>query len=322
MPTHDFNIANQTFPNFRTDLNNALVALASNSKGSSAPPTLVEGMFWVEDDNPSASVWTLWMYAGAVWRSILQLDSTTGAVTLPSHTHTIANISNAGAMGASIMAAATDADVRTLIDAAKADLATATGITMNTARILGRSTAGVGALEELSAGLGLLLTGGQLTVGSGVVIGRAYTEYTTNAAITTRIPYDNTLPLISEGTQILSVSYTPKVSTSRVCFIVSGFGEIGDTGSGADRSAILALFADSTCLNAAAVMTVRQVSVQSQGFTLAAEFAPGGVSPVTLSARLGADAATGFTLRLNGTASGQAFGGAARTVGIVEEITG
>ena len=37
MAQHDLNIANQSFSAFRTDLNNALVALGSQNSGSSAP---------------------------------------------------------------------------------------------------------------------------------------------------------------------------------------------------------------------------------------------------------------------------------------------
>ena len=35
MAQHDYNIANQTGANFRTDLNNALSAIVSNNSGSS-----------------------------------------------------------------------------------------------------------------------------------------------------------------------------------------------------------------------------------------------------------------------------------------------
>lgn len=40
---------------------------------------------------------------------------------------------------------------------------TATALTMNTARILGRTTAGVGAIEEITVGAGLSLAAGALT---------------------------------------------------------------------------------------------------------------------------------------------------------------
>jgi hypothetical protein len=61
---------------FRADLNNALAALGSAMKGPSAPPAPVAGMFWVDDDTPSATVWTLKQYDGAEWLEIGRLDVT------------------------------------------------------------------------------------------------------------------------------------------------------------------------------------------------------------------------------------------------------
>lgn len=50
MSQHDFNIANQGFPAFRSDLNNALTALASNSSGETPPSTTYANQFWYETD--------------------------------------------------------------------------------------------------------------------------------------------------------------------------------------------------------------------------------------------------------------------------------
>tara|TARA_B110000495_G_scaffold18686_1_gene13221 strand:- start:18786 stop:19610 length:825 start_codon:yes stop_codon:yes gene_type:complete len=50
MSQHDFIIANQSFPATRTDLNNALAALASNSSGDSDPSTTYANQWWYETD--------------------------------------------------------------------------------------------------------------------------------------------------------------------------------------------------------------------------------------------------------------------------------
>jgi len=50
MSQHDFNIANQSFPATRTDLNNALAALASNSSGDAEPTTTYANQWWYETD--------------------------------------------------------------------------------------------------------------------------------------------------------------------------------------------------------------------------------------------------------------------------------
>lgn len=48
MSQHDFNIANQGFPAFRTDLNNGLTALATNSSGATAPSTTYAYQWWYD----------------------------------------------------------------------------------------------------------------------------------------------------------------------------------------------------------------------------------------------------------------------------------
>jgi hypothetical protein len=51
MAQHDFNIANQGFPAFRADLNNALSAAASLSSGTSAPSTTFAYQLWYDTTN-------------------------------------------------------------------------------------------------------------------------------------------------------------------------------------------------------------------------------------------------------------------------------
>jgi len=48
MAQHDFEIANQTFPSFRSDLNNALQSLAGLSSGASAPSTTFAYQLWYD----------------------------------------------------------------------------------------------------------------------------------------------------------------------------------------------------------------------------------------------------------------------------------
>ena len=48
MSQHDYDIANQTFPNTRSDLNLALKGLASTSSGTSAPSTTYANQFWLD----------------------------------------------------------------------------------------------------------------------------------------------------------------------------------------------------------------------------------------------------------------------------------
>lgn len=51
MSQHDFIIANQAFPLFRADLNTALQALATQSRGTSAPSTTYPNLVWQDQTN-------------------------------------------------------------------------------------------------------------------------------------------------------------------------------------------------------------------------------------------------------------------------------
>jgi hypothetical protein len=76
MPQHDLVIDNASGAAVRADLNNALAALGSRMKGPNAPPAPIAGMIWVDDDTPSATVWTVKQYDGADWIDLGRLDIT------------------------------------------------------------------------------------------------------------------------------------------------------------------------------------------------------------------------------------------------------
>lgn len=63
--------------------------------------------------------------------------------------------------------ASTAAGARTNLGAAASGAVTASGLTMATSRLLGRATAGTGAVEEISVGTGLTLSGGSLATSGG-----------------------------------------------------------------------------------------------------------------------------------------------------------
>ena len=51
MAQHDYVIANQGFPDFRSDLNSALSAIVSQNSGSSAPSTTYANQIWYDSSN-------------------------------------------------------------------------------------------------------------------------------------------------------------------------------------------------------------------------------------------------------------------------------
>lgn len=74
MSQHDMNIANQGFPAFRTDLNNALAALAGLSSGASAPSSPTQYQLWLDT---AASPLLLKFYDGADWIQLASINAST-----------------------------------------------------------------------------------------------------------------------------------------------------------------------------------------------------------------------------------------------------
>lgn len=75
MSQHDFSIANQTAGNARTDINNALQALASLSSGTAAPSTTYANMLWYETDT---NLLKMRNEANNAWLNIGYIDQSGG----------------------------------------------------------------------------------------------------------------------------------------------------------------------------------------------------------------------------------------------------
>lgn len=123
----------------RTDLGTTWIITGTD-------PTLLAG--WTQLSYPTAPV--------------TSVASKTGAVTLAA-----ADIADSTAAGRAIMTAADAAAQRTAMGAAASGAIGSSNLTMSAARLLGRSTAGTGAPEEITVGSGLTLSGGALTASGG-----------------------------------------------------------------------------------------------------------------------------------------------------------
>lgn len=73
--THD----NQSRTSLRIKLQTADRALVSLNKGPIEPPALYDGMFWLQDNNPSASIWTLWIREPGGWIKMGTIDTVANA---------------------------------------------------------------------------------------------------------------------------------------------------------------------------------------------------------------------------------------------------
>jgi hypothetical protein len=230
----------------------------------------------------------------------------------------------ATAVGSALIIAADATAGRSAISAAGSGAITASGLTQATSRLLGRTTAGTGAVEEISVGSNLTFTGGVLDAVAQTqkYVARSYAEYTSFSAITNALPVDNTVPLSTEGTQILSASITPSSATNRLRIRFQAFGTTysGDEGGGPLDGA-WAIFSGSTCLAAGRVAPVVAAGVSTAVvFVGEVEYVPGSTSAVTITVRVGPHTTT-TGMFLNGSSATRLFGGVARATLVVEEIT-
>lgn len=77
MSQHDFTIANQTASSARTDINNALQALASCNAGSSEPSTTYANMLWYETDT---NILKMRNEADSDWISLFYIDQSSNVI--------------------------------------------------------------------------------------------------------------------------------------------------------------------------------------------------------------------------------------------------
>jgi hypothetical protein len=91
MAQHDYNIANQGFSSFRSDLNNALSAIQTNNSGTSRPTGAVAGQLWL--DTTSATTPTLKYYDGADDISLATIDHVSNTVNWLDSTVSITGLS-------------------------------------------------------------------------------------------------------------------------------------------------------------------------------------------------------------------------------------
>jgi len=142
------------------------------------------------------------------------------------------------------------------------------------------------------------------TVGAGTTVAFSHASDATYTAITATFPYDDTLPQNTEGTQILSLSHTPK-SSSHILKIEVVVPMAADGGTG---DSIIALFKDSDASAMACTSTNNQSGNRLDFNTLTYVMTAGTTSAITFKVRAGGKA--GNNSYVNGVNSGRLFGGA------------
>jgi len=143
------------------------------------------------------------------------------------------------------------------------------------------------------------------------LINAAFGQTSSEFSVTSIIPCDNTVPQISEGTEILTLSITPTKTTSRILGLVSFNGDASAT----SVQTTAAVFRGSTA-NAIFATWVKYISYAT---LVSFEFTdvPGVTTPVTYSVRVGPDSGT---LYINRRDTGSIYGGANRATITLLEI--
>ena len=80
MAQHDMNIANQSFPSFRSDLNNALGALNSMHSGTSRPSGAVVGTLWLDTTNSASNSLEIKFFDGSDDISFATVDTSANTI--------------------------------------------------------------------------------------------------------------------------------------------------------------------------------------------------------------------------------------------------
>lgn len=310
---------------YRQEDNDGKQALLTHHKGASAPSYAEAGTIWLDD---AATPWVLKVYDGVDWICLSQIHAGTNTV-LP---YTGQQVSRG--LTLSTDSGTTDAYAVTLQPAISSYAAGLTILMKADSDNTGACTLAVDGLSPIAikmpdgavalpgavrdGGIYLLCHDGSAfkvlnpsqaqTPGCLQAVSSTYSGY---ATLTATIPSDDTIPTATEGSEVLSVSITPKMATSRMVIRFTGFGTASTTG-----------FVVATCVvegqSSAIASTVLYVDTTSQprAIALTAEHLPGSTSPITYKLRAGP---SGGSLRPNGGSTSRMFGGVAKWIMTVEE---
>ena len=145
------------------------------------------------------------------------------------------------------------------------------------------------------------------------LIQRAYETYATNTGLTTVIPFDDTIPQKTEGTEIMTNAFTPESASSRIRIRFQAFG-----GSDIAGGVAVALFKDDDADALCASATYIGDAANAEAIVMEYEEASASTNARTYKIRVGGP--SGATVRLNGTTGGRLFGGKAIATMTIDEI--
>jgi hypothetical protein len=230
MAQHDYNIANQGFPAFRSDLNNALSAIQTNNSGTSRPTGAVAGQIWLDTTNSTSP--TLKFFDGSDDISLATINYSANTVDWLDSSVTITGLSTtATGTVLTLSDSASTSSVNLILDnqkevrfrettangtnyvALKAPTSLASDLTFTLPSADGTAnqvltTNGSGVLSFASVGLAWQSV---QTSGFTAVAGRGYPCNTTSGAFTVTLPAS-----ASAGDTIVLVDYARTWGTNKI----------------------------------------------------------------------------------------------------------
>ena len=264
MAQHDYNIANQGFSSFRSDLNNALSAIQTTNSGTSRPTGAVAGQLWL--DTTTATSPTLKYYDGADDISLATIDHTANTVNWLDSTVSITGLSTtATGTVLTLSDSANTTTVNLILDnqkeirfrettangtnyvALKAPASVSADLTFTLPATDGTSgqvlqTNGSGVLSFVTVG-GLAWQSVQ-TTGFTAVASRGYPCNTTSSAFTVTLPAS---PSVGDTIQI--VDYAGTFDTNNITLAPNGNKINGSTDNrvlNTEREGVSITYVDST----------------------------------------------------------------------------
>jgi hypothetical protein len=266
MAQHDYNIANQGFSSFRSDLNNALSAVQTTNSGTSRPTGAVAGQLWL--DTTTATSPTLKYYDGADDISLATIDHTANTVNWLDSTVSITGLSTtATGTVLTLSDSASTSTVNLIIDnqkeirfrettangtnyvALKAPASLSADLTFTLPSADGTSgqvlsTNGSGVLSFITPSAGIAWQSSVKTSGFTAVAGEGYFCNTTSAGFTVTLPATPTA-----GQQVAVVDYAGTFDTNALVISPNGNKIEGATASlqlSGEREGVLLVYIDAT----------------------------------------------------------------------------
>jgi len=266
MAQHDYNIANQGFPAFRSDLNNALSAIQTTNSGTSRPTGAVAGQLWLDTTSPTTP--TLKYYDGADDISLATIDHSANTVNWLDSTVSITGLSTtATGTVLTLSDSASTSTVNLIIDnqkeirfrettangtnyvALKAPASLSADLTFTLPTADGTNgqvltTNGSGVLSFATPASGIAWQSSVKTSGFTAVAGEGYFCNTTSAGFTVTLPATP-----SAGQQVAVVDYAGTFDTNKLIISPNGNKIEGGTSSlqlSGEREGVLLVYIDST----------------------------------------------------------------------------